>query len=91
MRSTLDLSVEHLPTAVHSIGWIDTVWDKGSVIRRIDSDLRGFKVVGSATLAAASFGLFAFWLSHGLEMKKGERRKSLFSIPAMEKSNFLKI
>ena len=35
------------------------------IVRWVNSDLRGFEVIGTTALTAAGFGLFAFWLSHG--------------------------
>ena len=77
----LDLNVEHLPAAIHPIGRVYAVWAIQRTILGVFSQLRQRKLNGSAALAAALLGLFAFWLSHercgsikfGLNGKVGDK------------------
>lgn len=60
----LQLDVEHLATAIHAIGRIDTVRTVKRPVLAVFGELRQFKLDGTAPLAATLLGLFAFWLGH---------------------------
>jgi hypothetical protein len=60
-----DLNIEDLATAIHAILRIHPVGAEETAIGRILGELRGLEGIGSATVGAATFGLFAFRISHG--------------------------
>ena len=62
--TSLGLDVKDLATPIHPVVRINTVWTEESAIGRICRDLRQAETIGSAALAAALLGCFAFWLSH---------------------------
>ena len=61
---TLEGSIDHLTTAIHSVVWIYAVRPKRSAIHRILGELRLLEAVSPATGPAAALGLLAFWIGH---------------------------
>ena len=59
-----DLNRKDLAAAIHSALGVDAMWPDGSAVSGVHGQLRGLEGVGSTTVGAATFGLFAFRVSH---------------------------
>lgn len=64
----LYFDIQHLATAIHAVGRIDAMRAEASTILWIFRELRKFETNGTAALAAALLGLFAFWLCHKMSL-----------------------
>jgi undecaprenyl-diphosphatase len=60
----LNFDVEHLAAAIHAILGIHAMRAESAAIGRILGELGSFESIGSATVGAAAFGLFAFRIGH---------------------------
>lgn len=60
----LDFDVHDLAATIHAVDWIHTVGTVEGAVLRVLGQLWQLKLHGTAALAAALLGLFAFWLCH---------------------------